>query len=206
MGLFVISGVSCAGKTFFLKQLDDLLVKGQHLKVMVSHTTRALRTPDEPFRESVPPSRFLEETYAQHIVYNEHHYGITAAQVEQALARNCTVLVDCTLEGLQQLQARYPTKGIFLYADPEALLQRHLERGTPPAERHWRLHSAARELKEAWESGSYALFLNNEDALTTLLRIVDFISGTPVSSDPVDPREFAARLQHLEKGINYHEA
>ncbi len=197
-----LSGVSCGGKTAVLVDLDNSVSpKGRQLSVMVSDVTRKLRSAHEHFRNHVSHEDHALNTglgaYIQTIEYNGEFYSVKKRDVDEALQANKYVLVDCIPDGVRQFSLHHPTSAIFIYAWPRELYKRHLIRGTPVQEMKWRLANAEKELKAAMDSGQYSLYINNTDLVETKRKVVAFLDGAHVDSDPVDLEAFSAELRQI---------
>ena len=194
-----LSGVSCGGKTAVLVDLDNTVSpKGRQLSVMVSDVTRKLRSAHEHFRNHVSHKEHALNTslgaYIQTIEYNGEFYSVKKHDVDEALRANKYVLVDCIPDGVRQFSLHHPTSAIFIYAWPSELHKRHIKRGTPVQEMKWRLSNAEKELKAAMDSGLYSLYINNTDLEETKRKVVAFLDGEHVDSEPVDLEAFSAEL------------
>lgn len=197
-----LSGVSCGGKTAVLVDLDNTVSpKGRQLSVMVSYVTRQLRSAHEHFRNHVAHEEHALNAslgaYIQTIEYNGEFYSVKRSDVDEALRANKYVLVDCIPDGVRQFALHHPTSAIFIYAWPRELHKRHLLRGTPVPERKWRLTNAEKELKAAMDSGLYSLYINNTDLDETKRKVVAFLDGQQVDSQPVDLEAFSAELRQV---------
>lgn len=194
-----VSGVSCGGKTAVLIDLDNTVSpKGRQLSVMISDVTRNLRSDHEVFRRHVSFEEHAHRTglgeYIQTIEYGGNFYSVRKCEVDDALRKNKYVLVDCIPDGVRQFAAHHPTKAVFIFAWPRELLMRHIIRGTSPDEMKWRLANAEHELKAAIDSGLYSLYINNTDLAETKHKVVAFLDGEHVDSEPVDLEAFADEL------------
>ena len=197
-----LSGVSCGGKTAVLVDLDNTVSpQGQQLSVMVSDVTRQLRSADEHFRNHVSHEEHALNTslgsYIQTIKYNGEFYSVKRRDVDDALQANKYVLVDCIPDGVRQFSRHHSTSAIFIYAWPSELHKRHITRRTPIQEMKWRLINAEKELKAAMDSGLYSLYINNTDLEETKRKVVAFLDGEYVDSEPVDLEAFSAELQQV---------
>lgn len=197
-----LSGVSCGGKTAVLVDLDNTVSpKGRQLSVMVSDVTRQLRGAEEHFRKHVSHEEHTLNAslgaYIQTIEYNGEFYSVKKRDVDETLRANKYVLVDCIPDGVRQFSMHHPTSAIFVYAWPRELYKRHLVRGTPPHEMRWRLASAEHELKAAVDSGLYSLYINNTELDETKRKVVAFLDGEYVDSEPVDLEAFSAELRQV---------
>lgn len=197
-----LSGVSCGGKTAVLVDLDhSVSPKGRQLVVLVSDVTRKLRSADEHFRNHVSSEEhalnFSAGAYIQTIEYNGEFYSVKRSGVNEALQANQYVLVDCIPDGVRQFSHYHPTSAIFIYAWPRELHKRHIIRGTPIQEMKWRLTNAEKELRAALDSGLYSLYINNMDLDETKRKVVAFLDGEQVDSQPVDLEAFSAELRQV---------
>ena len=200
--VLAVSGLSCAGKSTILMNLNKAVSPmGKPLEVMTSDVTRKLRTPDELFRRHVSEEEHAQRTangeYIQSIVYGANHYSVRKVDVDCALSQGHHVLVDCVLEGVEQFKQHYSVNAVFVYASPTALYQRHLKRGTIREEMRWRLQNAAVELETALASGMYDLFINNADLAQSEQKIMEFLDGKHVASDPIKLDEFLSELRNI---------
>lgn len=197
-----VSGVSCGGKTAVLIDLDNLVSpKGRQLSVMVSDVTRKLRSDREAFRRHVSFEEHAHRTglgeYIQTIEYGGNFYSVRKHDVDEALRENKYVLVDCIPDGVRQFSTQHPTKAVFIFAWPRELYKRHITRGTAPDEMKWRLANSEVELSAAIDSGLYSLYINNMDLDETKRKVVAFLDGEHVDSEPVDLKVFAAELREV---------
>ncbi len=132
--LFIVSAPSGAGKTSLLKALVET---EEHIKVSVSHTTRAMRegevdgedyhfsTP-EAFTEMVTQGAFLE-----HAEVFGNFYGTSESGIRQLLDAGLDVILEIDWQGAHQVRKRFSDAvSIFILPPtPQALRQRLLARG-----------------------------------------------------------------------------
>ena len=109
--LFIVSAPSGAGKTSLV---NALVRRDPHLRISVSHTTRAQRpgerdgldyhfTDERTFRDMVADSRFLE-----HAEVFGNLYGTSADWVEQTLAGGEDVILEIDWQGAAQVRHLRP--------------------------------------------------------------------------------------------------
>lgn len=116
--LFTVSAPSGAGKTSLVRALIDL---SDHLRVSVSHTTRAKRPGEEDgvnyhfvshdkFEDMLQQDAFLE-----HAQVFANYYGTSRHWVEETLASGEDVILEIDWQGAQQVRQLMPdTVSIFI--------------------------------------------------------------------------------------------
>ena len=175
--LAVISGPSGAGKT----TICDRLVREPNVRHAVSATTRPPRRGEkdgidyhfltrEQFEQRIAAGDFVE-----HAVILDHLYGTLVSEVDDAIARGETVIIDADVQGgLQLMESRPDAIFIFLQApDTDALERRLNNRGTESAgERARRLELANRELAY---SDQYDYCIVNDDLDRAVDEILDIL-------------------------------
>ena len=132
--LYIVSAPSGAGKTSLVKALLD---SEPHIRVSVSHTTRAMRPGEangvnyhfvdhEQFGAMIQRGEFLE-----HAQVFDNCYGTSQVWVEQTLAQGLDLILEIDWQGAQQVRRLMPqAKSIFILPPTqEALRQRLNNRG-----------------------------------------------------------------------------
>jgi guanylate kinase len=131
--LFIISAPSGAGKTSLLRAL---VMHDEHVRISVSHTTRAKRpgemdgvdyhfVNEEEFQRKVEAGDFLE-----HATVFDYHYGTCKDDIDKELAKGMDVILEIDWQGAQQVRkAKQDTVSIFILPpDKGSLVQRLTER------------------------------------------------------------------------------
>lgn len=137
--LYVFSAPSGAGKTSLVK---SLLQKTTHIRVSVSHTTRAPREGEvdgedynfvnlDSFQSLINQNAFLE-----HAQVFDNFYGTSQAWVEQELLEGRDVILEIDWQGANQIRKQIPeTVSVFILPPSrEALFNRLTGRGTDSEE------------------------------------------------------------------------
>lgn len=138
--LFIIAAPSGGGKTSLVNQL---LKMDPHLKLSVSHTTRAMRPKEvhgehyffvtsEIFNQMVEKGEFLE-----HATVFSHSYGTSSQQVMRSLQDGLDVVLEIDWQGAQQVRELFKSLAnvvsIFILPPSyEALEERLAARGQDP--------------------------------------------------------------------------
>lgn len=176
--LFVISAASGAGKTSLVRAM---LAQDPHLKLSVSHTTRAPRPGEEngihyhfvsepAFLEILDAGGFLESAH----VHNAR-YGTAQSEVEQALAAGRDVILEIDWQGAQQIRGLFPQATSIFILPPsiEALALRLNQRGQDSeAVIAQRLAAAREEMRHVHEFDYVTINDNFDVALQDLMAIV----------------------------------
>ena len=137
--LYIVSAPSGAGKTSLVKALLD---SEPHIRVSVSHTTRAMRPGEadgvnyhfvdhEQFGAMIQRGEFLE-----HAQVFDNCYGTSQVWVEQTLAQGLDLILEIDWQGAQQVRKLMPqARSIFILPPTqEALRHRLTNRGQDSAE------------------------------------------------------------------------
>lgn len=128
--LFIITAASGAGKTSLIKAL---LAKDEHLKLSISHTTRAPRpseangvdyhfVDDATFLHMLGEARFLESAEV-----HDARYGTSQSAVELPLEAGFDVILEIDWQGAAQVRRLYP-QAISIFVLPPSIeaLERRL--------------------------------------------------------------------------------
>ena len=152
--LFVLSGLSGAGKDAVLNRLKECRYP---LEFMVTVTTRARRAgerdgvhdrdvPEDRFQEMIDRRELLE--WAR--VYG-HWYGVPREPVKQALEHQRDVIVKVDVQGAATIKKIIP-QAVFIFLAPpsmeELVLRLKQRRTETPAELELRTRTAESELKQ----------------------------------------------------------
>ncbi|MEO1957629.1 MAG: guanylate kinase [Methylophilaceae bacterium] len=137
--LFIITAASGAGKTSLVKAL---LEKDQHIKLSISHTTRAQRPGEDNgvHYHFVKEDRFLALLEAGDFIENalvhSARYGTSQSKVNAALAAGSDVVLEIDWQGAEQVKKLYPDAISIFILPPslEALEERLSNRGQDSAE------------------------------------------------------------------------
>lgn len=137
--LFIITAASGAGKTSLVKAL---LEKDQHIKLSISHTTRAQRPGEDNgvHYHFVKEDRFLAlleaGDFIESALVHSAHYGTSQSKVNAALAAGSDVVLEIDWQGAEQVKKLYPDAISIFILPPslEALEERLSNRGQDSAE------------------------------------------------------------------------
>jgi len=167
--LFVISGLSGAGKDSVIKELK---MKGLKFTWIVTTTTRPMRSgekqgdpyhfiSEEKFKKMISQKKFLE--WAK--VYN-NYYGIQKKDIDAALKKNEPAILKIDYQGAKTIKSKFPeAKVIFILPPSLEILEKRLRlRGQDSEEViQRRLKEAKKEIKnlEQWDY----LVINEEGKL-----------------------------------------
>ncbi|SDH15197.1 guanylate kinase [Pseudomonas flavescens] len=137
--LYIISAPSGAGKSSLVKALID---SEPHVRVSVSHTTRAMRPGESDgvhyhfvghaqFTSMLERNEFLE-----HAQVFGNHYGTSQRSLEKTLAEGIDLILEIDWQGAQQVRRLMPqAKSIFILPPTlEALRHRLTGRGQDSGE------------------------------------------------------------------------
>ncbi|HIE90711.1 MAG: guanylate kinase [Methylophilaceae bacterium] len=137
--LFIITAASGAGKTSLVKAL---LEKDQHIKLSISHTTRAQRqgedngvhyhfVKEDCFLALLEAGDFIESA-----LVHSARYGTSRSKVNAALAAGSDVVLEIDWQGAEQVKKLYPDAISIFILPPslEALEERLSNRGQDSAE------------------------------------------------------------------------
>jgi len=169
--LFIISAPSGAGKTSLVKALTDDL---NHIRVSVSHTTRAMRPGEHDgvnyhfvdraeFDRMNAQGDFLEQAE----VFG-NCYGTSRRALQQTLDEGHDLILEIDWQGAQQVREQMPgTRSIFILPpSQQALRQRLTNRGQDSDEIiEGRMREAVSEMEHYNE---YEFVIINDDFATAL--------------------------------------
>jgi len=164
--LYVVAAPSGGGKTSLI---NALMKMDPHLRLSISHTTRAPRQGElngqhyyfvsaEEFRRLVDDDAFLE-----HARVYDHCYGTGREQVQKQLDQGFDVMLDIDWQGAAQIRKSFPDcRSIFIIPPSLATLQERLaSRGLDSAEViERRMQKARSELSHA---GEFDYMIVNDD-------------------------------------------
>lgn len=176
--LYTVSAPSGAGKTSLV---NALIARCDHLRVSVSHTTRAQR----PGEENGVNYHFVGETeflgmleqaaFLEHARVFGNLYGTSQAWVEEQLAAGTDVILEIDWQGAEQVKRLLPaTRAIFILPPSrQALEQRLTGRGQDdPAIIAARMAQAVEEMSHYIQSDFLVVNNDFEQALAELEAIV----------------------------------
>jgi len=137
--LYIVSAPSGAGKSSLV---TALLEQTRHIKVSVSHTTRAPRPGEEDGVNynfvSVKQFKALlaEEAFLEHAEVFGNFYGTSRIWLEEQLNAGTDIILEIDWQGAQQVRKLMPEAvGIFILPPSKAALQERLDnRGQDSAE------------------------------------------------------------------------
>ncbi len=137
--LFIITAASGAGKTSLVKAL---LEKDQHIKLSISHTTRAQRPGEDNgvHYHFVKEDRFLAlleaGDFIESALVHSARYGTSQSKVNAALAAGSDVVLEIDWQGAEQVKKLYPDAISIFILPPslDALEERLSTRGQDSAE------------------------------------------------------------------------
>ena len=137
--LYIVSAPSGAGKSSLV---TALLEQTRHIKVSVSHTTRAPRPGEEDGVNynfvSVEQFKALlaEEAFLEHAEVFGNFYGTSRIWLEEQLNAGTDIILEIDWQGAQQVRKLMPEAvGIFILPPSKAALQERLDnRGQDSAE------------------------------------------------------------------------
>lgn len=137
--LYIVSAPSGAGKSSLV---TALLEQTRHIKVSVSHTTRAPRPGEEDGVNynfvSVEQFKALlaEEAFLEHAEVFGNFYGTSRIWLEEQLNAGTDIILEIDWQGAQQVRQLMPEAvGIFILPPSKAALQERLDnRGQDSAE------------------------------------------------------------------------
>ncbi len=169
--LYIVSAPSGAGKTSLVKALMDSMA---HVRVSVSHTTRAMRpgevdgvnyhfTPRDEFIELLKQGDFLE-----HAEVFGNLYGTSHSWVKQTLAKGYDLILEIDWQGAQQVRKLVPdAKSIFILPPTHKDLRQRLHNRGQDAEEviETRMQQAIAEMSHYVE---YDYIVINDDFNTAL--------------------------------------
>tara|TARA_Y100001934_G_C12316703_1_gene757870 strand:+ start:677 stop:1342 length:666 start_codon:yes stop_codon:yes gene_type:complete len=176
--LYILSAPSGGGKSSLARALVD---RTEDIVTSVSHTTRPQRMGETngvdyffvdatEFEQMVKDDGFLE-----HARVFDHCYGTSRKAVEQAIAQDCSVVLDIDWQGARQVRRAFPA-AVSVYILPpsvEILFQRLVDRGRDtPEEITARLSEAASEMDHFAEYDHILINTNFDAALAELEALV----------------------------------
>ncbi|QTJ54366.1 guanylate kinase [Dolosigranulum pigrum] len=176
MGKFIIVlvGPSGSGKT----SLGSELTKAGYPK-LVTTTTRSKRPGEQEgedyyFRVA---SELEADDFVEQTVYNNHMYGLTKAEVQEALAHHDIVHVSLDRNGVHALSRQYPDIAVtcFITISEEEMARRMAKRGDSPRKINERI-SFCREIGELTppQETDYVIENNHfRQAVNELLAMID---------------------------------
>lgn len=130
--IFLITGMSGAGKTYF----GHWLMSDGLWNECISTTTRPKRDGEVEGKHYyfVEHEKFdamdKDGELAEKVVYGLNKYGVTHAEIERVMKKGKDVFIIVENDGYKQIKAQYPDAiGIFLYATKENCMQAMLDRG-----------------------------------------------------------------------------
>ncbi len=177
--LFTVSAPSGAGKTSLV---NALLARDSHIKVSVSHTTRAMRPGEVDGRDYhfVDHQTFDAMTekndFLEHAKVFENYYGTSKVWLEQALASGTDVILEIDWQGAQQVRELMPeAQSIFILPPSrEALRERLQGRGQDDEEViERRMQEAISEMSHYNESQWLIVNDDFEQALAELHGVIN---------------------------------
>lgn len=139
--LFIVSGPSGAGKTTLINRVRDQLGPlGITLYFSVSHTTRQIRSGEEPgksyhYVSHVDFNRMVERgEFLEHAHVHGNQYGTSKAEVAARLERGEDVILDIDYQGAKQIANDHDLKArtlnVFIFPPTlDVLEQRLRDRG-----------------------------------------------------------------------------
>ena len=176
--LFIISAASGAGKTSLI---SALLEKDAHLKLSISHTTRAPRPRevngvDYHFVDEAAFLQMLGETqFLESAEVHGARYGTSQSAVEAPLKVGFDVILEIDWQGAAQVRSLYP-QAISIFVLPpsiEALEQRLNSRGQDSVETIAKRVAAARaEMAHVSEFDYVTINEDFNDALQDISAII----------------------------------
>lgn len=176
--LIIISGPSGAGKGTLV---DALVARVPDVCVSVSATTRAPRPGevdgvDYRFLSSAEfESRLVAGEFLEWAEVHGNRYGTLRADVEQRVARGCTVVLEIDPQGAEQVKSLMPEAVLIFIVAPslEELERRIRARGAETDEQvRIRLATAVREMQLV---DSYDFVVENDDIHRATDRLVAFV-------------------------------
>lgn len=148
MAIFLITGPSGVGKTSLVKELEFF----GFWEECISHTTRPIRkgevdgetyhfVSEEKFFNMLENGEFVE-----HVMYHNHHYGVSKKEIERVLKRKRAVII-VDYNGYLQIKKQYPDAvGIFIWTDKNDCYNNMISRGDSALSASTRLLTYDREM------------------------------------------------------------
>lgn len=188
--LIIISGTTCAGKGTVI---NELLKRNDNLDLIVSYTSRPMRTGDiegkdyhfiskKEFEWKIANDEFLE--YA--LVHNSHYYGTPKIDIEKKLASGKDVLLEIEVQGAQIIKQKMPeTILIFIMPPSMAELKRRIySRNKDDEEQIFkRFESAYKEINEV---GKYNYVVVNEDLEEAVHKVEAILTSVKCRVDRIE--------------------
>jgi guanylate kinase len=133
--ILTITGPSCSGKS----TLEKMLCEMPGFKRATSTTTREPRAGEVDGREYffIERNKFMDMLNAgefiENVSFSGNSYGLTVAELSEADARGCILVVVCEPIGARQImyisrEEGWNHIGVFIDADPVTIYQRMLQR------------------------------------------------------------------------------
>jgi len=152
MTLFLITGMSGAGKTSVMEQVRKN--NAHRLSECVSHTTRPKREgekdgkayyfiDEETFKRGLDGNEFAET-----VIYDGYGYGIAKDEIKHRQAQTNHAYIIVNYEGYKQVKEVFPDAvGIFLYTSKEDCMINMLSRGDSIKKANKRIELYDKEIK-----------------------------------------------------------
>ena len=152
MALFLITGMSGAGKTSIMDEVRNRLK--YELSECISHTTRPKRDNevdgkayyfinDETFTRGKEGNEFAET-----VEYHGYKYGISKAEIKEKQRQTKHAYIIVNYEGYKQVKEVFPDAiGIFLYTTKEDCMINMLSRGESIDQANERITTYDKEFK-----------------------------------------------------------
>jgi len=128
--LFIVSAPSGAGKTSLVKALLESLA---HIRVSVSHTTRAMRPGEENgvHYHFVDIDSFLamqkQNEFLEHAKVFDNYYGTSSKAVQSLLEQGEDVILEIDWQGARQVRQQFPQSiSIFILPPSKSALRERL--------------------------------------------------------------------------------
>lgn len=176
--LFIVTAPSGAGKTSLV---NALIEKEPHLRVSVSHTTRAKRPGEEDGinYHFVAEADFIEMLQAGHFFESAHvygnHYGTSQLWLNEQLESGVDVILEIDWQGAVQVRNLDPTVCSIFILPPslQTLKTRLLDRAQDDAETiENRMKQAVAEISHVAEADFVVVNEEFETALADLSAII----------------------------------
>ena len=176
--LFIVSAPSGAGKS---RLVNELLAADRHVRLSISHTTRAPRPGEEDGREYHFVSRetftamVAAGQFVEHAEVYGNLYGTSKGAIAAPLAAGEDIVLEIDWQGAAQVRAKFgDAAGIFILPPSLDVLEVRLRaRGQDNAESIARRLAAAREDMSHFREFDYVIInLDLSDAIADLVAIV----------------------------------
>lgn len=178
--LVVISAPSGAGKTTLCKRL--LSEFSEHMVLSVSSTTRPPRSNEINGRDYyfLSKKEFEREIangfFAEWAAVHDHYYGTSIRVLDDAFAKNKTVVLDIDVQGAASLKASYREACLTVFVAPPSLdaLEERLRKRNQDSEEtiRKRLKNAAKEMSRMDEFEHTLINDHLDQAYSSLKEIV----------------------------------